>query len=89
MKLLFLTPTELTQVLKEFIKQDERQLSCEIVYSEELNTDVVCITTTTKNEDIPIYEFVPQLNDRYKVNIISYDVYEVGDFGEGFAFSIS
>ncbi|MFF2531314.1 hypothetical protein ACFVS2_20640 [Brevibacillus sp. NPDC058079] len=90
MKLLFLTPSELTQALKEIIKQpDQTQLSCEIGYSEELDTDIVSVTTNKYKEDIPIRNFVPQLNDRYNVNILSYDVYEVGDFGEGFAFAIS
>jgi hypothetical protein len=89
MKLLFLSPIELSQALKNIMeKRKGLSLSCEVGYSEDLHTDVASIGNDEKVEEIPIQNFVGDLNQRYNVEIVSYDVFEVGDLGEGFAFVI-
>ncbi|ADO59971.1 hypothetical protein [Paenibacillus polymyxa] len=89
MKMLFLSPSELSQKLKHIIEKREGALQrCEIGYSEALQTDVAAITYVQTTKEVPIVDFVHDLNREFEVEILSYDVIEVGDFGEGFAFMI-
>jgi hypothetical protein len=89
MKLLFLTPSELSDAVSEIVeKENGERLECSVGFSEEMETDVVTIGKHEEGKEVPIAQFVPQLNEHFQVNIESYDVIEVGDYGEGFAFVI-
>jgi hypothetical protein len=88
MKLLFLTPYELEEVVEEILEKEEfESVTCQAGYSEEINTDVLTVVRANSKEDVPISSFIKRLNEHYGVHILNYDVYEVGDFGEGFAFT--
>ncbi|MBP1309226.1 hypothetical protein JOD82_002246 [Paenibacillus sp. 1182] len=89
MKMLFLSPSELSLKLKHVIEKKEgTTLDCEVGYSEKLQTDVAEITYLQMTKEVPLQHFVTDLNREFEVEILSYDVIEVGDFGEGFAFTI-
>ncbi|WCF11492.1 hypothetical protein NDS46_31540 (plasmid) [Paenibacillus thiaminolyticus] len=95
MKLLFLTPVELAETLTEVLRRERNNANviCQVGYSEEQGADVAFISYTnntedTKPEEVPLTNFLKHLNEFYQVCIQSYDVYEVGDEGEGFAFQI-
>lgn len=88
-KLLFFTPPQLTEVLSEILRQnDPGHTCCSVGFSEALGTDVATLKKEDVFEDVPISDLVHLLNTYFQVRILSYDVYEVGDWGEGFAFVI-
>lgn len=89
MKLLFLTAYELEEVAEKIMSNESKELIvCETGFSEEQDTDVIRVKMNESSEDIPVTGFLSRLNQYFGVDIQEYDVYEVGDFGEGFAFAI-
>lgn len=92
-KLMFVNPSELSETITQIVRNEKnnQNIICEVGYSEEKDTDVAVITYADGKEiveEVPIENFFSQLNEFYHEQIVSFDVYEVGDFGEGFAFSI-
>lgn len=92
-KLMFVNPTELSETITTIVRNEknDQHIMCEVGYSEDKHTDVALITYAGGEqvvEEVPIENFFGQLNKFYNEQIVSFDVYEVGDFGEGFAFSI-
>lgn len=87
LKIMFLTPSDLVEVLSEIVRRDDPECTCSRVgYSETLGTDVATLKKQDVFRDVPICDFLQKLNTYYGVKILSYDVYEIGDWGEGFAF---
>ncbi|MFF2531315.1 hypothetical protein ACFVS2_20645 [Brevibacillus sp. NPDC058079] len=89
MKTLFLTSAELTDVLTSIATSNNEQQQTKeyrVGFSENLRTDVLHITGDGETDDVPLTNFISQLNEYYQIHIKSYDVIEVGDIGDGFAF---
>lgn len=87
LKILFLKTHEIEEVV-------ERELgiskTCEVSFNEDENKDQILIKEDNEVQDIMSMESIfPILGKRYNVNISKYDVYEVGFYGDGFAFSIT
>lgn len=86
---MFLTQNELAETLSQIAKEIHPGHTCRgISYSEQLETDVVLIEKGDATEEIPISHFLHDLSRFFNVNILTYDVYEVGDYGEGYVFEI-
>lgn len=87
MKLAFFKPQELRNLLREMMNADDTSAICNITFSEEMGCDVVEIyKDNNRVKTIPIQELLPKLSEHLNVSITNYDVIEVGDYGEGFAF---
>lgn len=84
-KLLFLKHNELAATLSEILNVDTSHSSIE--YSEDKGTDVLRIGS--KNEEIAIDELLVLFGNHVNESIVKYDVFEVGDEGEGFAFFLA
>jgi hypothetical protein len=89
MKFLFLTPFELEEVAEEILSKEMKEgIFCRVDYSEQEETDVLKLTIKETTKEIPVHQFIEKLNQYFGIHITDYDVFEVGDFGEGFAFMI-
>lgn len=89
-KFLFLSPGELEKAISKIIKKEQgKNATCRVDYSETLQTDVINIQTSSEREEVPVKDFLKALSEQFNVDIKSYDVFEVGDYGEGFAFFIA
>lgn len=91
MKFLFLNNLELSDVLSEIKNQNqnnEQEIQCHVGYSDELDTDVLEMKLGEAVTEVPISSLFNEIGKHQNVQIESYDVIEVGDFGEGFAFML-
>ncbi|WCF11546.1 hypothetical protein NDS46_31815 (plasmid) [Paenibacillus thiaminolyticus] len=88
MKLAFYKQKELNELLNEMINTSmESELTCRVSYSEEIQSDAVNIFVDGQfKETIDLWDILSQISKYLNVNITHYDVIEVGDAGEGFAF---
>lgn len=90
MKFLFLNASELSDVLNEIKNTNKEQdVQCYVGYSDELDTDVLEMTEGDAVTEVPISSLFDEIGKHQNVQIKSYDVIEVGDHGEGFAFLIN
>lgn len=89
-KLLFLVQSELEEAVSEIIKQKQgKSVKCCVDYSETFQADVVKLQSSNEQKEILIKDLLNDLSNWFDVNITSYDVFEIGDYGEGFAFFIA
>lgn len=86
MKLLFLKTNEIEVEMNKIAKVGQ---TYEVSVDDNTSKDVLLVVEDKKIvETLPIENVFPVLEKVHNVKIKSYDVYEVGDFGDGFAFSI-
>lgn len=86
MKMLFLTPNELSHTMEEIFATQGKEVTCSTGFSEKTEQDILTIAEQNAVQELPIEELFAPLNERYHVDIERYDVMEVGDFGDGFVF---
>jgi hypothetical protein len=85
-KILFLNSNEIEVEMNKVAKVGQ---TYEVSVDENTSKDVLLVVEDKKIIDtLPIENVFPILEKVHGVGIKSYDVYEVGDFGDGFAFSI-
>lgn len=86
-KILFLKSGE---VEKEINKTARIGQTFEMSVDEVESKDILNVIENKEvTNTLPIETIFPILEKVHNVKILSYDVYEVGDHGEGFAFSIA
>ncbi|MFF2532227.1 hypothetical protein ACFVS2_25290 [Brevibacillus sp. NPDC058079] len=88
MKMAFYSIDELKKIFENMFNTDNDAIRCEVEYSENLKADVVILygENDAQLAEMTISDTIPQISQYIDVPITSYDVVEVGDFGEGFAF---
>ncbi|WPS85561.1 hypothetical protein SMD22_00440 (plasmid) [Brevibacillus halotolerans] len=88
MKMIFYSVHELNKILEEIYESEKDIIHCEVEFSEKLDTDVVVLyrEKKTPHAEITIEDVFPKISQYLDETVTSYDVFEVGDFGEGFAF---
>lgn len=86
MKLLFLKQHEIEETIEKELNIFQ---TCEISFNETANKEQILIKEEDEVQNkLSMESIFPILSREYNVKILSYDVYEVGYFGDGFAFSI-
>lgn len=87
LKILFLKPHEIEEVVEKELGVSK---TCEVSFNESENKEQILIKEDNEIQDRMSMESIfPMLGKRYNVTISKYDVYEVGYYGDGFAFSIT
>lgn len=88
MKIEFLTNDELNVIAEEIMEKEVPCNTCEVVYSEAVGTDVMNVYDAEGQlaKEVTIEDFMVELGRHLGILISRYDVIEVGEFGEGFAF---
>lgn len=86
MKILFLKSNEIETEMNKVAKVGQ---TYEVSVDDNTGKDVLLVVENNSVvETLPIENVFPVLERVHNTKIKSYDVYEVGDFGDGFAFSI-
>ena len=88
MKLAFYKTNELNELLNKVMNtENEDKSNCEIQFSEELDTEVVKVLEAgVEKEEVELWDLLKDMSRHMGIKITNYDVIEVGDRGEGFAF---
>lgn len=84
-KLMFYKNDELANTLSHMLNLDAAD--CSVEYSENAKTDVLYVHSSEK--EMELNQLLGGLGTYTDETIIGYDVIEVGDMGEGFAFFIA
>ncbi|ADO59659.1 hypothetical protein [Paenibacillus polymyxa] len=88
MKMAFFRPNKLNEMMNEIFQTKNTSNYCEVEYSEKLETDAIL----TYSEDgrlvseQPLTDALSAISNALNIPVTKYDVIEVGDFGDGFAF---
>lgn len=88
MKIAFYKKNELNEVLNEVMnKSAEAKVTCEVSFCDDLESEVVLVSENgVLKETVELWDVLSDLSAHLNVEITKYDVIEVGDFGEGYAF---
>lgn len=88
MKIAFYKKNELNEVLNEVMnKSSQSKVTCEVSFSDEMGGEVVLISENgVVQNTVELWDVLSDLSTHLNIEITKYDVIEVGDFGEGFAF---
>jgi hypothetical protein len=87
LKILFLKSHEIEEAVEKDLKTYQ---TCEVSFNEAENKEQILIKEDNEIQDkLSMESIFPILDKEYNVSISKYDVYEVGYFGDGFAFSIT
>lgn len=87
MKFEFQKKDELGDLITKIMNTETSHIDCIVDYSEDLHEDCVEVYENGElKETIEMKDMLEVLSKHFGEEIISYDVIEVGDLGEGFAF---
>ncbi|MBP1308893.1 hypothetical protein JOD82_001913 [Paenibacillus sp. 1182] len=88
MKMAFFKPNKLNEMMQEIIQTKNTSIRCEVEYSEKLETDAILTYAEDGRlvSEQPLSDALSAISDVLKIPVTKYDVIEVGDFGDGFAF---
>lgn len=86
-KLVFLKSVELTDTFSRLYADMGADITCMVGYSEDLEKDAVDIYSVGEHlTTISVWDTLDKLSNELGLTITHYDVIEVGDEGDGFAF---
>lgn len=89
MKMLFLTRNSFEETLSEiFEKEEGTKVTCKSSFLEEEEKDVVIVKGNSFCHVFSIIDLFEKLNRHFSVSIQSYDVMDIAEFGDGYAFFI-
>jgi hypothetical protein len=88
MKLAFFKTNELNEMMTVLLKENNKLTRCEVEYSDKLDTDALFAYAKDGKllSETALTDSIPVISDHLNATVTSYDVIEVGDMGEGFAF---